>query len=343
MSATDILGFQHRLLSWAETQGRHDLPWQLNPTPYSVLVSEIMLQQTQVATVIPYFERWMTSFPTIDALAAAEEDHIMAHWQGLGYYSRARNLHKAARYVVEQCDGEFPSDLKGLECIPGVGRYTAGAVMSFAFDRYGPIVDGNVKRLFCRLFAIEGQLASSTVSKRLWSLAEQLTPATDQPLSNRRFAQSLLDMGATLCKPKSPDCTICPLANQCQALASNRVSELPTPKPKKTLPVKTAIFDWHLVDQEIFLVKRPADGIWGGLWCLPEYQQPLDQVAETKAIGRFRHTFSHYKLAAEVINMAQHRSEHQSGKWFALDTLATIGLPKPIKSFIEKHTAKAAD
>lgn len=342
LSAAEVLDFQQRLLNWAQHQGRHDLPWQRQPTPYSVLVSEIMLQQTQVATVIPYFERWMASFASVQSLARADEDSVMAHWQGLGYYSRARNLHKAAKYVVEECGGEFPNELNGLEKIPGVGRYTAGAVMSFAYDSYGPIVDGNVKRLFCRLFAIEGQLASSAINKQLWQLAEQLTPETEHEYSNRSFAQSLLDMGATLCTPKSPNCSECPLATQCQALATERVSELPTPKPKKVLPVKTATFAWHTSEQGIYLVKRPAEGIWGGLWCLPEQTETgQQQVAESKAVGRFRHTFSHYKLAAEVVAQQTQPSEQQ-GQWFLPQRLADIGLPQPIKKFIEKHFAKPA-
>ncbi|MBD1389201.1 A/G-specific adenine glycosylase [Neiella sp. HB171785] len=339
-SQLPVTDFQHQLLAWANTQGRHDLPWQQSPSPYSVLVSEIMLQQTQVATVIPYFERWMVSFPTVEILAAADEDQVMAHWQGLGYYSRARNLHKAAKYVVDNCQGQFPADLAGLEAIPGVGRYTAGAIMSFAYDGYGPIVDGNVKRLFCRFFAIEGQINSSKVVKQLWQLAEQYTPTTESALSNRNFAQALLDMGATLCKPKNPDCAVCPLQQHCQALRLDRVSELPTPKPKKVIPVKPAWFGWAVADQKIYLVKRPSEGIWGGLWCLPELEQNPSQVSESKAVGRFRHTFSHYKLAAEVIPCSQ---THANGQWFDHKSLASIGLPKPIKSFIEKHLIDLSD
>ena len=326
--------FTGRLLDWAQKQGRHDLPWQQNPTPYSVLVSEIMLQQTQVTTVVPYFHRWLHTFPTAQALAAAHEDDVMAIWQGLGYYSRARNLHKAAKYVVEQCDGHFPNDLKGLEAIPGVGRYTSGAVMSFAYDDYGPIVDGNVRRFFCRLFGVEGQPLSSAVSKRLWQLAEYYTPTTN----NRRFAQGLLDMGATLCTPKSPDCARCPFAPDCVAKQQDRINVLPTPKPKKVTPTKPGEFGWCQQGERLLLVKRPDNGIWGGLWCLPELNE--NRIAEpAKPIGEFKHTFSHYKLAASVYSVQEHELEWQTepgleSQWFELTRLDSIGLPKPIKTFI---------
>ena len=335
VSKTSVIGqmeFVKLLLDWSSLQGRHDLPWQKDPTPYSVLVSEIMLQQTQVATVIPYFERWLHHFPSVERLAQAHEDEVMAIWQGLGYYSRARNLHKAAQFVVHECGGQFPSDLKGLEAIPGVGRYTAGAVMSFAYDRFGPIVDGNVRRLFCRMFAIEGLPLSSAVSKRLWQLAEDFTPQHD----NRRFAQGLLDMGATLCTPKSPSCERCPFAPHCIAKLENRVAELPTAKPKKTIPTKQAEFVWCQQDSQLLLQKRHEQGIWGGLWCLPERLE--NQVAEpANPLGKFKHVFSHYKLDALVYRASD---QLYQGQWFDFSYLDQVGLPKPIKDFIEKHRPK---
>src|SRR5690554_1413381 len=206
-----IKDFAATVLNWQKQHGRHDLPWQNPVSPYRVLVSEIMLQQTQVNTVIPYFQRWMETFPTLEALAQASEDEVMARWQGLGYYSRARNLRKAAQYLVQEFNGQFPSDLQGLASIPGVGPYTAGAIRSFAFNDYGPIVDGNVKRFFCRLFGIEGDTTRSAVNKQLWQKADDLTPNHD----NRRFAQGLLDIGATLCTRANPDCARCPFDNQC--------------------------------------------------------------------------------------------------------------------------------
>lgn len=323
--------FNQLLLNWAKQHGRHDLPWQLKPTPYSVHVSEIMLQQTQVVTVIPYFERWMASFPTLKALAQASEDQIMSHWQGLGYYSRARNLVKAANYLLDEHSGNYPADLALLEKIPGVGRYTAGAIYSFAFDKPGPIVDGNVKRLFCRFFGIEGNPAGSAVIRTLWEYAHHYTPTTHC----RAYAQALLDMGATICTAKKPDCSQCPLQQSCFAYQAQQVHQLPTPKPKKVLETRQRQFFWLHQKDQIWLEKRPSNGIWSSLWCLPEV--PVNQVMEKpKQIGHFKHTFTHYKLDAEVIEGNQ-PFNNSAGKWFDTDKLAELGMPTPIRRFIERH------
>ncbi|MFM2485810.1 A/G-specific adenine glycosylase [Celerinatantimonas yamalensis] len=322
--------FHQILVDWADTHGRHDLPWQQRPTPYSVHVSEIMLQQTQVATVIPYFERWMASFPDLQALAHATEDHVMHHWQGLGYYSRARNLQKAAQYLLEQFSAHYPRTLKQIEMIPGVGRYTAGAIVSFAYNERGPIVDGNVRRLFCRYFAIDGVPSTSAVSRKLWDYAEQYTLDTHC----RAYAQSLLDMGATICTAKNPACTICPLQTSCQAYQQQRVEQLPTPKPKKQQPTKAGRFIWIEQDQQLYLEKRPAPGIWAGLWCLP--QDDSTQVLEPQIqIGTFKHVFSHYKLDAEVVQASP--SEDLKGQFFSRSQLDNLGLPTPIRAFISRH------
>lgn len=323
--------FSHAVIDWQQQLGRHDLPWQQDPTPYRVLVSEIMLQQTQVVTVIPYFQRWMVRFPTIETLATATEEDVMALWQGLGYYSRARNLRKAAQYLVEHHQGEFPDSLAELQDIPGVGRYTAGAITSFARDQYGPIVDGNVKRLFCRLFAIHGDPASSIVTKQLWQLAETLTPK----IQNRIFAQGLLDLGATLCTPKTPDCQNCPFTQTCLAFQQDRINELPTPKLKKDIPVRSGVFLWCSDGQTLLLEKRPSPGIWGGLWCLPEVSE---SPASGTLLGRFRHTFSHYKLNACVWNSEDRTSRPEAGQRFTYKQIADIGLPAPIRTFIEAHS-----
>lgn len=327
--------FVETVLSWQAAHGRHQLPWQHPATPYRVLVSEIMLQQTQVATVIPYFERWMTRFPTLQSLADASEDEVMALWQGLGYYSRARNLQKAARFLADTYNGEFPQELTDIQSIPGVGRYTAGAIKSFAYDEYGPIVDGNVRRLFCRLFGVEGVPSTSKVDKALWQLAEDYTPNQN----NRRFAQGLLDLGATLCTARNPKCTECPLANHCVALHTGRVSELPTAKPKKTIPKRTGHFLWLQKDSELYLEKRPEHGIWASLWSLPELSE-----APTNATlkGSFQHTFSHYKLDAKIWSLStipdDTVAEGKADKWAAFDDLTDIGLPAPIRKYIEQHS-----
>ena len=322
--------FATTLLQWQASHGRHDLPWQIEPTPYRVLVSEVMLQQTQVTTVIPYFTQWMQAFPDIEALAMAPEDQVMAIWQGLGYYSRARNLQKAARYLVDACGGLFPRTLTELQQIPGVGRYTAGAIAAFAYDEYGPIVDGNVKRLFCRLFGIEGQLSSGAVINTLWELAHSYTPESN----NRAFAQGLLDMGATLCTPRAPRCDDCPFQCACIARQSDRVSQLPTPKAKKVIPTRAGAFAWQEQDGKLLLEKRPPEGIWGGLWCLPELQSS-DTPTDGTLKGQFDHTFSHYKLRAEVwqLNCLEPQASYQA--WFTPEQLQEIGLPAPIRKFIK--------
>ncbi|KDM92680.1 A/G-specific adenine glycosylase [Photobacterium galatheae] len=326
--------FQDRLIQWQQTHGRHDLPWQQNPTPYRVLVSEIMLQQTQVATVIPYFERWMNSFPTVERLAAASEDDVMSHWQGLGYYSRARNLRKAAQYIVHECGGQFPDQVDTLLKIPGVGRYTAGAIASFAYNTYGPIVDGNVKRLFCRFFGIEGVPGTTQVDKQLWHHAEQFTPQQH----NRAFAQGLLDMGATVCKPKNPVCGDCAFQDQCVAFTTDRVAELPTPKPKKVVPTRPGQFLWIESDGQILLEKREDNGIWGALWCLPQiYLEPEQLGDHVQLKGTFKHTFTHYKLNASVWRVDRLGDQTENQQWFPLNALSELGLPTPIRKFIEKR------
>ncbi|SHF24800.1 A/G-specific adenine glycosylase [Vibrio gazogenes] len=326
--------FQQHLIDWQRAHGRHDLPWQQNPSPYRVLVSEVMLQQTQVVTVIPYFERWMTSFPTIEALASATEDEVMNHWQGLGYYSRARNLRKAAQYIMTHHQGQFPDSLETLLDIPGVGRYTAGAIRSFAYDRYGPIVDGNVKRLFCRFFALDGVPGTSAVDKQLWQLAETFTPETD----NRVFAQGLLDIGATICKPKNPDCELCCFQKNCLAFKYDRVQTLPTPKPKKTIPTKAGQFLWVESDHKILLEKRASDGIWGALWCLPQIHLQPEQFGEHMQLkGTFKHTFTHYKLDANVWMIDRLGVMEPQLQWVEKSEVFNLGLPTPIKKFLTRH------
>ncbi|MDW6001985.1 A/G-specific adenine glycosylase [Vibrio mangrovi] len=326
--------FHKRLINWQQSHGRHDLPWQQEPTPYRVLVSEIMLQQTQVATVIPYFNNWMQHFPTVEILAQASEDEVMQHWQGLGYYSRARNLRKAARFIMEHHHGKFPESLEELLAIPGVGRYTAGAITSFAYNRYGPIVDGNVKRLFCRFFAIDGIPGTTQVDKQLWQLAETFTPETN----NRSFAQGLLDIGAMVCKPKNPACEQCCFRAECLALKQSRVQDLPTPKPKKVIPTKAGQFLWIESENKILLEKRAEDGIWGSLWCLPQIHLQPEQLGEHVQLkGSFRHTFTHYKLNANVWTIERLGEMEPRHQWIEKSEIFNLGLPTPIKKFLTRH------
>ena len=264
--------FAPRLLAWSKTSGRHDLPWQQHqtdtPNPYIVWLSEVMLQQTQVTTVIPYFARFMDTFPTVQDLAAADWDTVAEHWAGLGYYARARNLHKGAKQLVEIIDetGDFPQTLKGWEAISGVGPSTAGAIMAMGLHKYGVICDGNVKRVLTRWAAIDGDITKSATTKALWALAERLTPNENSGL----FAQAMMDMGATLCVRRNPNCQLCPLQKDCIAHAEGRETDYPVKAKKKPKPSK---FSNALIigneQGEILWLQRPDNGIWGGLWSLP--------------------------------------------------------------------------
>lgn len=312
--------------SWQQHHGRHHLPWQTDVTPYKVLVSEIMLQQTQVATVIPYFERWLQSFPTVVSLAQATEDEVLHCWQGLGYYSRARNLHRAAAYITTELDGEIPADLEQLRKIPGIGPYTAGAILCFAFNQRGVIVDGNVKRLFARYFGVRGSASSSAFNNQIWSLAEAVTPHQD----NRRFAQGLLDLGATICKPRLPLCEACPLKVNCYAFRHDQVANLPEKAPKKLIPKREGHFVWDQNDAGLVLEQRNGDSVWPRLWALPEVDRP---TAVVEPLGEFNHQFSHYKLHAKVWRTETKSSASKKAR-FTVQQLDSIGLPAPMRKFI---------
>ncbi len=285
---TDALdSFSPRLLDWFAENGRHDLPWQQHqtdtPNPYVVWLSEVMLQQTQVTTVLPYFARFMESFPSVQDLAAAEWDLVAEHWAGLGYYARARNLHKGAKQLAEIIDetGDFPQTLAGWEAIAGVGPSTAGAIMAMGLHKYGVICDGNVKRVLTRWAAIEGDITKSATTKTLWALAERLTPVDD----SGRFAQAMMDMGATLCTRSKPACLLCPLQADCLAHAEGRETDYPVKAKKQPKPSK---FSDALIikdtDGKILWLQRPDSGIWGGLWSLPlQFVEKVDGKTNTKA------------------------------------------------------------
>jgi len=296
--------FAEGLLSWFKDHGRHDLPWQEQTSLYSCWVSEIMLQQTQVATVIPYYENFMQHFPDISALSQATQDDVLLHWAGLGYYSRGRNLHKAALIIAQQHDGQFPQDYEEVLALPGIGPSTAGAILAQALGQRHAILDGNVKRVLARYRAIEGWPGQSQVEKQLWRYAEKYTPERD--VAN--YTQAIMDLGATVCTRSSAKCDVCPLCDNCRALQQNRVADLPTRKAKKILPVKQKRFLIIKNEQGDYLMeKRPPAGIWGGLWSLPELamDQPVDEmvsenwqlsVSHYSDLPVFRHTFSHFHL-----------------------------------------------
>ena len=259
------------LLAWFDQHGRKDLPWQTNRTPYRVWISEIMLQQTQVSTVIPFYERFMAQLPTVQDLAAAAEDTVLHLWTGLGYYARARNLHRCAKQVCALHSGVFPNALAGLEALPGIGRSTAGAILSLAMDARAPILDGNVKRVLARYHAVEGWPGQRAVSDTLWSHAEHLTP--QKRVAD--YTQAIMDLGATLCMRSKPNCRACPLSRRCQALAEDRVQELPTKKKAPAKPIRQArFFVLRLPDNRVLLEQRQQSGLWGGLWNCLLYTSP---------------------------------------------------------------------
>jgi A/G-specific adenine glycosylase len=296
--------FATRVLRWYRQQGRHDLPWQKSRTLYRVWVAEIMLQQTQVKTVIPYYQRFMRTFPGLKQLAEASLDAVLAQWAGLGYYTRARNLHRSAQLIQSKHRGRFPRDFDALLALPGIGRSTAAAILSQALDERHVILDGNVKRVLSRYHAIDGWPGLPAVTQQLWQLAAEVTPNKH----NADYTQAIMDLGATLCTRSRPGCAQCPLACDCAALAEGRVAALPAAKPRKPLPVKTTrMLVLTNAAGAVLLEKRPPSGIWGGLWSLPEVamEQDIAEVCQqrwglrvksrTERPG-FRHTFSHYHL-----------------------------------------------
>ena len=344
--------FSSRVLAWYDEFGRHDLPWQQPRSPYRVWIAEIMLQQTQVATVIPYYERFLQSFPDIETLAGASLDQVLEHWSGLGYYSRARNLHKAARIIASEHDGAFPNRFDALLALPGIGRSTAGAVLAQALGQRHPILDGNVKRVLCRYYAIDGWPGQTGVQKQLWVLAERHTP-------RRRIAdytQAIMDLGATLCTRSSPQCARCPLQADCGARIANRTDQYPSPRPRRQMPVRAARL-LILTDTDsgrILLEKRPPSGIWGGLWSLPEagVDERIDQVChqrwglrmlDSEDCDPFRHTFSHYHLditpcrVKVLLNQSGIRDCADTA-WCTSTEAAARALAAPVARIISRHT-----
>jgi len=344
-----VTPFAERLLAWYDRHGRHDLPWQREPVPYRVWVSEIMLQQTQVKTVIPYFERFMESFPTVEALAAAPVDDVLALWSGLGYYSRARNLHRAAQRIVSDHHGQFPGEPEALEALPGIGRSTAGAILALSFDERHAILDGNVKRVLARYHAVEGWPGRTAVAKELWRLAERHTPS--QRVAD--YTQAIMDLGATLCTRGRPACERCPQAADCRALALGRQSEFPGRRPpQKSRRLRTAEFALAWDGSAVLLERRPDAGIWGGLWSLPEIgeeETPEDWCrrrlgAEAPALERWEtveHSFTHYDLHMRPVLI---RLEGRPGaareaddeRWVEVNGDNGVGLPAPVRRLLDR-------
>ncbi len=338
--------FASRLLRWHKQHGRFDLPWQKDRSLYRVWVSEIMLQQTQVATVIPYFERFLQRYTDIAELAAAPLDEVLLHWAGLGYYSRARNLHKAALLIVQNHQGEFPQQYDAVLALPGIGPSTAGAILAQALGQRHAILDGNVKRVLARYKAIDGWPGKPAVEKQLWHFAEICTPASDVV----NYTQAIMDLGATVCKRSSALCECCPLQPDCLAYQNHRVAELPGRKPKKVLPVRQKRFliirNQH---GELLMEKRPPTGIWGGLWSLPELNmdQSVEQAMQqygclradkTSDLTVFRHTFSHFHLditpcEVQISAVADEIADKGKYQWYA--DISQLALAAPVSSILQ--------
>lgn len=338
--------FSIALLDWSRQHGRHDLPWQHERSLYRVWVSEIMLQQTQVATVIPYFEKFMQRFPDIDTLSRAEQDDVLLQWAGLGYYSRARNLHKTACLIAQQHEGEFPLIYDEVLALPGIGPSTAGAILAQATGQRFAILDGNVKRVLARHQAIDGWPGNAKVEKKLWQWAEKHTP--QQQLAD--YTQAIMDLGATVCTRSAAKCDICPLTSSCQAFQTGRVAELPEKKPKKVIPVRQKRLLIIRNDKgDYFMEKRPPAGIWGGLWSLPELdmeQTVVEVVAQNLQLAVnhhndlpvLRHTFSHFHLditpcEVRVSAKAQAISENKQYRWCA--DLSKLAMAAPISLILQ--------
>jgi len=338
-----ISEFAPRLVAWQQSHGRHDLPWQV-ADPYAIWLSEIMLQQTQVDTVIPYYHRFLARFPDLVSLAAADEDAVLALWSGLGYYARARNLHAAARKIVAEHGGVFPSGFEAIQTLPGVGRSTAAAIAAFAFGARQPILDGNVKRVFCRLFGVDGWPGERAVEERLWALAWQLLPDDDLTA----YTQGLMDLGATVCRRSRPDCPCCPFTDDCVANREGRQSELPTPRPRKALPGRETVMLVLLHAGEVLLEKRPGTGIWGGLWSLPECDTEVAAESVTSRLGieaegmqalpDLSHSFTHFRLHIRPCLIGvRHRGQAASepGRlWLPLAEALEAALPTPVRKIL---------
>ncbi|MCK5725791.1 MAG: A/G-specific adenine glycosylase [Thiotrichaceae bacterium] len=344
-----VIAFAERVLQWFEHNGRKNLPWQQQPSAYKTWVSEIMLQQTQVATVIPYYTRFIDRFPSVQVLADAEIDAILEHWAGLGYYTRARNLHKAAQQVRDNHDSQVPETLDDLCGLSGIGRSTAGAILSLAYGQSQAILDGNVKRVLSRYHAVEGWSGKAAVSKVLWLLAEQHLP----DFYPAEYTQAMMDLGATVCTRTKPACDHCPLMADCRGLASGDPCRYPEKKPKKVIPNKTAYFLYlQNEDGQLLLEKRPPTGIWGGLWCLPQFDTQgalelwLDEHAlesgYIKQMETISHTFSHFKLAMIPLcfrtTMSHRVMEDNRFLWYNVNTTLQGGLPAPINKLINKDS-----
>ncbi len=342
--------FAQRLLDWFALHGRHTLPWQTDPTPYRVWVSEVMLQQTQVATVIPYYERFMARFPDVRSLASAPLDEVLHLWTGLGYYARARNLHACSQGLVARNGGEFPEELETVMELPGIGRSTAGAILAISRGQRHPILDGNVRRVMARVFGVAGDPASKAVVGALWTHSDDCTPSHHVA----EYTQAIMDLGAMVCTRSRPACTVCPLNERCVAAREGRQAELPGKKRKRVRPAREATL---LIAQTagqggslVFLERRPALGLWGGLWSPPQFNSSQDafewclkefgDIAQSRMLAPIDHAFTHFDLRLIPLQVFCTPSgkvdEGHDRLWYQLDAPPRIGLPQPVAQLLER-------
>lgn len=335
--------FSQRIIDWQKLHGRHNLPWQNTVDPYAIWVSEIMLQQTQVTAVIGYYAKFMQRFPSIKILALATQEEVLQYWSGLGYYSRARNLHAATQMIMDDFDGVFPSQFEDIQSLAGIGRSTAAAISTFALQLPQPILDGNVKRVFARHFNIAGYTSTPKVAQQLWKIAERENP--NQPNNAAEaiaYTQGLMDLGATICTRTKPKCADCPVNHSCEARALNLVKNLPTPKPRKTVPEKSVTMLVLIHQNTVMLEKRPPSGIWGGLWSLPEVIEGVNideaVLQKSTALKPLTHVFTHFKLhiTPQLVYVDQTVPQvNEAVKiWLPIEEAIAAAIPTPIRTIL---------
>ena len=338
--------FAKKIIAWQARNGRHDLPWQNTRDPYRVWLSEVMLQQTQVSAVVPYFERFLSRFPDVATLASASLDDVMPFWAGLGYYARARNLHRGAQQIMSLHGGDFPKDFAAIHALSGIGRSTAAAISAFAFGRRQAILDGNVKRVFARHFCIDGDVKAKSVEDLLWRTAESQLPRSDI----EAYTQGLMDLGATVCKRSKPACPLCPVAKSCRALGEGRVDELPGRGPKREIPRRQTRMLVIISNGEVLLERRPPTGIWGGLWSFPELALEADipaaihlrlglNVNSVRKLPTVDHGFTHFSLTIFPVEITLEKQPSRAMEpgtiWLNLEDAMAAAIPAPVKRILD--------
>ena len=349
MTIKQSLNFSFQLIHWQRVHGRHSLPWQNTRDPYAIWLSEIMLQQTRVTTVIPYYHRFLQNFPDIKSLSLASLDEVLALWSGLGYYSRGRNLHKTARLIVRDHQGKFPCENSIIKQLPGIGRSTAAAIQVFAFGKCYAILDGNVKRVFARYFGVKGYPGEKKTEKLLWKRAEKLLPENNVNGDIEAYSQGLMDLGSNICTRTKPKCNICPIHLKCVALQENKIDKLPAARPRRTLLVKETVMLIIIRQNEILLERRPSKGIWGGLWCLPEIPVHEDisyycsqklgiKIKQLLHMPSVDHSFTHFKLRIHprfiFVDSKKLKISQSERDWISFSRAVELGIPTPVRNLL---------